>query len=134
MDCLVDTSVWIDFFNGTETTEVTCLKSLLNIGSVATTPVIVMEVLQGIRSEKACRQVQKRLACLKFYNIDDERYIEAAMLYRQLRGQGVTIRKSIDCLIASVALHFNLPILHKDRDFTHIALHSDLICYPANRH
>ncbi len=134
MDCLVDTSVWIDFFNGTKNAGVERLKSLLNHGEVATSPVILMEVFQGIRSDQTCKRVQQQLACLSCYPIADGRYIEAAHLYRQLRKQGVTVRKSIDCLIASVALYFKLPVLHRDRYLTHIARHSDLICFSPDQH
>ena len=134
MDCLVDTSVWVDFFNGNASPEVDTLKQLLLNGRVAIVPVIQMEILQGVRSDKSCQKVLKQLSCLADYPIDSERYIEAAMLYRQFRKKGLTIRKSIDCLIAAVAIHFQLPVLHRDRDFTHIVHHSDLVCLSPDRH
>ncbi len=134
MDCLVDTSVWIDFLNGRATPEVASLKSLLLSGRVATTPVIVMEILQGLRHDRDCHKVYRQTSLLSHYPIADERYIEAADLYRGLRKNGVTIRKSVDSLISAIAIHFSLPVLHSDRDFSSIASHSDLIIYSPDTH
>ena len=134
MDCLVDTSVWIDFLNGQRNTQVEQLKGLLLVGSVATTPVVVMEVLQGIRDDRSCRDMLQKMESLTHYAIDSQHYVEAAMLYRQLRKKGVTIRKSIDCLIAAVCIRHNVPILHNDRDFSQMVDHSDLITLAWDTH
>ncbi|KEQ19219.1 type II toxin-antitoxin system VapC family toxin [Endozoicomonas numazuensis] len=134
MDTLVDTSVWIDFFNGNSTPQTACLEELLSCGDACTSPIIIMEVLQGIRNDKQCKKTEQMLLCLTRYPIAEEYYRESAMLYRSLRKRGVTIRKSLDCLIAVTAIQNTLPILHCDRDFRAIAEHSDLITCSFNAH
>ena len=134
METLIDTSVWIDFFNGTNNTQVVTLEKLLLNGDACTCPVVLMEVLQGIRSDKICQNTEKLLSSLALYEINTEHYLEAAQLFRCLRKQGLTIRKSLDCLIATVAIQNQLPILHRDRDFTAIARHTKLVCLPVEMH
>ncbi|PJE77707.1 Ribonuclease VapC11 [invertebrate metagenome] len=134
MDCLVDTSVWVDFLNGQTNVQVEQFRSLLLAGSMATTSVVIMEILQGIRSDRQCRNIQQKMKCLTHYAIDEQCYVESAMLYRQLRKKGVTIRKSVDCLIAAVCIHYRVPILHRDRDFSQIVAHSDLMNFAPDIH
>ncbi|WP_067585788.1 type II toxin-antitoxin system VapC family toxin [Endozoicomonas ascidiicola] len=134
MDIMVDTSVWVDFFNGVENQYVHYLEKSLQEGRVATCPVILMEVLQGIRSDKACQKTKIFLSSLASYSISDQLYIDSALLYRAARKKGLTIRKSVDCLIAVTAIHHALPLLHKDRDFDAIEKYSKLICVNANQH
>ena len=134
MDILVDTSVWIDFLKGTGNSHVACLERLLHKGEVGTCPAVLMEVLQGIRSDSACKNTEKLMTSLAQYPIADTFYLESAWLYRHLRKNGLTIRKSLDCLIAVVAINNQLPLLYKDRDFDAISKHSDLICFQVNCH
>ncbi|WP_299729376.1 PIN domain nuclease [uncultured Endozoicomonas sp.] len=134
MDIMVDTSVWVDFFNDIDNPQVNYLMRLLQEGRVGTCPVILMEVLQGIRDDKACKKTQNYLSSLASYSISDQLYMDSAMLYRNARKKGVTIRKSVDCLIAVTAIHHALPLLHKDRDFDAIEKYSELICVNANQH
>jgi predicted nucleic acid-binding protein len=122
---LVDTSVWIDFFNGSDTENVkTFCKYLENDYPLFICPVIVQEVLQGIKNEKEFKQVKDYLFALNVLNMDS---IEAALgavdIYRKLRQKGITIRKSNDCLIAYYAIKYSLKIIHNDRDFDNILLH-----------
>ena len=124
---LIDTSVWINFFKAKETQSSLFLKHNLNNMILATCPVIVQEVLQGIVSDADEKTVK-----LYFNNLTklrEEPYTlaeEAAELYRFLRKQGITIRKPNDCLIAIFAIKNNIPLLQDDRDFEMIAKHSSL--------
>ena len=134
MDILVDTSVWVDFFNDVENPQVHCLVKLLQDGRVATCPVILMEVLQGIRADNACKKTESYLSSLASYSISDQLFIDSAMLYRRARKKGITIRKSVDCLIAVTAIHYALPLLHRDHDFDAIEKCSRLICVNTSQH
>jgi len=119
---LIDTSVWIDFFNGVDSDNVNVFNYYLeNDFPIFICPVIIQEILQGIKSEKEYKQVKEYLFALNVLNDDD---IEAAMgavkIYRKLREKGITIRKSNDCLIAYYVIKYSLKILHRDRDFDNI--------------
>ncbi|MBO9484368.1 PIN domain nuclease [Salinisphaera sp. G21_0] len=134
MDILVDTSVWVDFFNDVENPQVHYLVKLLQEGRVATCPVILMEVLQGIRADDECKKTESYLSPLASYSISDQLFIDSAMLYRSARKRGITVRKSVDCLIAVTAIHYTLPLLHRDRDFDAIEKCSKLICVNASQY
>ena len=116
---LADTSVWINFFKGIESKEVTILtKYIENDNPIFLCPTIVQEVLQGINSDKQFREIKKYLLAFNILNDDGlEMAISAAILYRSLRKKGITIRKSNDCLIAQYAINHSLHVLHQDRDF-----------------
>jgi hypothetical protein len=119
---LVDTSVWIDFFRGVENTNVQILTEYLTEDDpVFICPIILQEILQGIRTEKQFNEIKEYLLCLNILNEDSiESALGAADLFRKLRKKGITIRKSNDCLIAWYAIKYSLNILHKDRDFDQI--------------
>jgi predicted nucleic acid-binding protein len=106
---LVDTSVWIEVMRANDPLD---LDAVADFNSVATCPPVVQEVLQGIREESAFRLA--RQAMLELPMIDApmpiEVWIEGAQLYRVLRGQGVTVRSSVDCLIAACAIRHDLAI------------------------
>jgi predicted nucleic acid-binding protein len=125
---LIDTSVWINFFKGTETTSSLYLKRNLSNILIATCPVIVQEVLQGIANDKDFEQVKTNFS--NFINLSANNpytmAIQSANLYRKLRKKGVTIRKPNDCLITSYAINNSIPLLHDDQDFFNIAKHTDL--------
>jgi predicted nucleic acid-binding protein len=129
---LVDSSVWIDGFNPKiQSPEKDLLKQLIaNDYPIYVCPVIYQEVLQGIREDKAYKQIQFILRQYRMTDIDLMRVTEYAVdLYRHLRKKGITIRKSVDCLIASYAILGDLHILHNDSDFTQIAKESTLKIY-----
>ncbi|WP_252180300.1 PIN domain-containing protein [Endozoicomonas sp. 4G] len=134
MDTMIDTSVWIDFFNGANNAHVLSLEHLLQTGNACICPVVLMEVLQGIRTDKQYRQTERLMSSLTCFTIPEAYYKDSAKLYRDLRKQGVTIRKSIDCLIAVTAINNGLPILHRDRDFSAIEKHSGLVCTVVKEH
>ncbi len=120
---LIDSSVWIDFFNGTEGSAISALEKLIaDEEEVYLSEYILTEVLQGFRDEmeyEAARQCLLRFPIARLRNKDS--YIEAAQIYRQCRKQGITIRKTADCLIARTAIENDLFLLHKDNDFNLIA-------------
>jgi predicted nucleic acid-binding protein len=125
---VVDTSVWIDFFRDTGTWQVEHLARLIaDDEPVALTDVVLTEILQGLPSDRDARRVERRLVAfdmLRLEGLDDFR--RAASLYRQARTRGVTIRRTLDCLIASVCVRDEAPVLHADADFDHLAACTDL--------
>ena len=126
---LVDSSVWIDGFNPKiKTPEKEHLKQLIQDDyPIYLCPVIYQEVLQGIRDERAYEQIKSILQHYEMIHIDIMNVTEHAIdLYRLLRKKGITIRKSVDCLIASYAILANMALLHNDIDFSHIAQASKL--------
>jgi len=124
---LVDTSVWINFFKGHETQSSLYLKNNLSNIVIATCPVIIQEVLQGIVSDKDFRYFSSYFDTLtKLIENSYELAYEAAMLYRELRKKGATIRKPNDCLIAVYAIRNNIALLQDDRDFQLIAQRTKL--------
>lgn len=115
---VVDTTVWIDYFRGSVTRETEWLDRELQRQRLGLTDLILCEVLQGIRSPRAFAQVRRDL--LMFEVIESggiETAVAAAQNYQSLRRQGYTIRKTLDCLIATVCLRKRLKLLHRDRDF-----------------
>ena len=132
MNLIVDSSVWIDSFNPKiKSTEKEILRQLIfNDYPIYLCPVIYQEVLQGIREDKIFEEVKYILQQYKMIEIDLMDVTNYAIsLYRRLRKKGITIRKSIDCLIASYAILEDMYILHNDSDFTQIAKESKLQIY-----
>ena len=124
---LVDTTVWIDFFAAKSTPEVAELERLLNEEEdICTCGIILTEVLQGIRQDEDYRRTLSRFETFLFLPMDRPSFVRAAELYRSLRRRGVTIRKPVDCMIASVAIEHNIALFHNDRDFDPIEAHCGL--------
>lgn len=125
---IVDTSVWVDFFRGAGTWQVDLLGERLDADeSVALTDIVFTEILRGLSDERSVRRVERRLRAHDIHvlqPLDDHR--RAAALYRRCRRRGVTIRRTLDCLIAAVCIRQRLPILHSDADFDRLAAHSEL--------
>lgn len=129
---LVDSSVWIDYFNGTVTRETEKLDRLLGVEPVAVGDLILAEVLQGFRSESDFNEARRLLASLVVVQLGGEEIaVQAARNFRSLRAQGVTIRKTIDTLIATCCIENRYALLYSDRDFDpfvrHLGLRSALI-------
>lgn len=122
---LADTSVWVDLFSRKPTLSIdTSQLSLL-----ATCPPVVQEVLQGIGEAKILRFVQASLLALHLLptgGVQVSTYLHAADIYRNGRKRGFTVRSSVDCLIAAIAIEADLPIWHRDRDFDAISQFTDL--------
>ena len=127
MMVLVDTTVWIDFFGNRAEPHVATLEELIETNEdLCLSGVILTEVLQGIRSDADYRKTKDYLGDLLFLPMRQATFVRAAEVYRALRKKGITIRKPVDCMIASVAIEYNLRLLHNDRDFDQIAKHSKL--------
>jgi predicted nucleic acid-binding protein len=124
---LVDSTVWIDFLRGGATPEVGEVERLLSEGEdVCTCGVVLTEVLQGIREDDDYRRASLRFNVLLFLPMARETFVRAAELYRSLRRRGITIRKPVDCMIASVCLEHGASLLHNDRDFDPMESHCGL--------
>jgi hypothetical protein len=127
MMVLVDTTVWIDFFSANLNTHVQTLENLINDRQdICVCGVILTEVLQGIRNDSEFKKTRNLFTNLIFLPMPYSVYLRAAEIYRALRRKGITIRKSVDCMIAAVALEHEIPLLHNDKDFTPIEKHFGL--------
>ncbi|MCT0216872.1 PIN domain nuclease [Synechococcus sp. CS-1330] len=125
---VVDSSVWIDFFNGVSTPEVDRLDALLGVTPLAIGDLILVEVMQGFRNERdvaTARQLFRSLALLPL--LGGSNPWKAAENYRQLRRKGITVRKTIDGIIATACIEANLPLLFSDRDFQPYVEHLGLV-------
>jgi hypothetical protein len=121
---LVDSSVWIDFLRGGTAPETLFLKDSLERGDpVWLVPPILQEVLQGADSLPRFNKWDQALGELPMVEGRDQRNVarEAALLYAKCRWAAFTPRSANDCLIAAYAIRFELPLLHRDRDFERIA-------------
>ena len=115
---IVDTTVWIDYFQGVENPETEWLNTELDRQRLGLTDIILCEVLQGVRDDVVAREVERRLLSLEVFDTGGvEVAREAARNYRALRSRGHTVRKTIDCLIATFCLRGQHSLLHRDRDF-----------------
>lgn len=119
---LVDTSVWIDFLAARNTPQVAALESFIDQREdLCLCGVILTEVLQGIRDDKQHEQTESVLSNLIYLPMDRSTFLLAANIYRTLRSRGITIRNSVDCMIAAVCIEQEAHLLHNDRDFDSIA-------------
>ena len=120
---VVDTSVWIDFLGGRRTHQAVRCEQLIENGEpVALTDVIFAEILQGIATDDEAAEVERHLRAfpiLRLGSLDD--FALAASLYREARRRGVTVRKTLDCLIAAPCVRTGSPLLHADADFDRLA-------------
>lgn len=124
---LVDTSVWIDFFAGRDLPNVAKLEqSILDNEDLALSGIILTEILQGIPNDTTYRRVRRYLSALIMLPMPESVFVRAADIYRKLRKQGITIRKTNDCIIAATALEHHCQLLHNDKDFRPIAKHYSL--------
>ena len=124
---IIDTSVWIDYFNGKATAETEVLDRLLGIESLIVGDLILVEVLQGFRSDRNFRQALGLLAALEFREMAGQRVaIASARNYRMLRAQGVTVRKTVDVIVGTFCILNGHRLLHSDRDFDPMESHLGL--------
>jgi len=120
---LVDTSVLIDFLKGTDNDAVRTLDNILEMGiSYGINEFIYQEVLQGARTVEEFDRLKEYLETMSFYSLKSgkESYERAALLYFNCRRAGITIRSTIDLLIAQTAIENDLYLLHNDNDFTNM--------------
>ncbi|NHN93586.1 type II toxin-antitoxin system VapC family toxin [Acetobacter sicerae] len=124
---LVDSSVWIDFFRGTVTPQVDALDRLLGEELVAIGDLMMTEVLQGFASERDFNKARRLLGALDLVEIGGrDVMIEAARYFRDLRARGITIRKTIDTLVATRCIVSGYRLLYSDRDFDPFVTHLGL--------
>ncbi len=122
---VVDSSVWIDYFGGRLTRETDRLDSLLGEEPIAIGDLVLAEVLQGFRADKDFRRAKELLMSLNVVNmLDTTIALKSAANSRALRKKGVTVRKTIDAIIATYCIANKLALLHCDKDF--LAFHHHL--------
>lgn len=127
---LVDTSVWIDYFNGINNRQTENLDQILSEQSVLVGDIILAEILQGFDSDKEFRLAKEALVPLDCVHLGGKSLaIEAASNFRFLRSKGVTIRKTVDMFIGSWCIENEVELLHNDKDFDQIAIHLPLQIY-----
>ena len=115
---LVDSSVWIDYFNGNQTSQTDWLDSSLGNTPIVIGNLILTEVLQGFQNDKDFKIAKDLLLRIPFMSMGEQTLaLESAMNYRFLRRKGVTVRKTIDVIIGTFCIHNQLTLLHCDRDF-----------------
>ena len=128
---LVDSSVWIDYFKGTVTTQTQILDALLGNEPLAIGDLILTEVLQGFDDDRDFNQARKMLTSLIVIELGGQEIaIQAAKNFRALRVLGVTVRKTIDTVIATRCIESGYDLLHNDRDFDPFAKHLGLRVVP----
>jgi predicted nucleic acid-binding protein len=124
---LVDSSVWIDYFRGAATPQTDKLDALLGVESLATGDLVLTEVLQGFDRERDFNLAKKLLTSLAIVNIGSQDVaVQAAKNYLTLRGLGVTVRKTIDTVIATRCIRDGITLLYSDRDFDPFVRHLGL--------
>ena len=130
---LVDTSAWVEYLRGSNSDTRSHLHRLLDEAApLHTTDLVVMEVLAGARDETHATQLRRLLSRCEFAPVESLRdYESAALLYRQCRRGGETIRALTDCLIAAVAIRAGLDVLQADKDFEALERHTPLRLYSA---
>jgi predicted nucleic acid-binding protein len=131
---IVDTSIWVNYYNSVKDENSELVNSLIDSDEIIVLPVILQEILQGIKEDKVFVLTKELLLSYHYLKIDPVySAIRAAELYRFLRQKGVTIRKPNDCLIAAICIDNKIPLFHNDKDFDNIAKHTSLKIYkPTN--
>ena len=115
---LVDSSVWIDYFNGRKTDKTDWLDSAIGNKHIIVGDLILTEILQGFQSNNDFRTAKSLLLDFPFMDmVGQELAIKSALNYRFLRKKGVTVRKTIDVMIGTFCIHYQCSLLHDDRDF-----------------
>jgi len=126
---LVDSSVWVDYFRGKPTAQTVLLEGLLDSQEIAIGDLIFTEVLQGCRFDKEFNEVRRLLARLDLVVLGGEDVVvQAARNYRKLRSLGITVRGTIDVVLATRCIVSGHQLLHSDRDFDALERHLGLRC------
>ena len=125
---LVDTSIWIDYFNGCENNKTNALDAALIDGTVAIGDIIFLEFLQGFRHDRDYNSAKQALSTLEVYEMFRPSMVLAcAENYRALRKKGITIRKTTDVTIATFCIENSLPLLYSDKDFDPFVKYLELV-------
>jgi predicted nucleic acid-binding protein len=129
---VVDSSVWIDFLNGRNAPHVKALRAVLGNDEIIVGDLMLCEVLQGLESKRAARDVEALLRRFQIVPmVGGAIAVGAASNFRSLRRRGITIRKTIDLLIGTWCIENRRPLLHNDSDFRPMARYLGLIEVPA---
>jgi predicted nucleic acid-binding protein len=124
---IVDSSVWIAYFGGRLTPQTDLLHGALGWQDIALGDIILCEVLQGYRRQQDFDTARQALLQFPVYSLGGtEMALKSAKNYRALRQQGITVRKTIDCLIATFVIERGFTLLHSDRDFDPFEMHLGL--------
>ena len=130
---LVDSSVWIDYFNGNLTEATEYLEAILGIENLIIGDLILTEVLQGFKSDKDFAMAKNLLTSFDVHNLlDQDIAIKSADNFRILRKKGLTVRKTIDVIIATYCIEHRISLLQADKDFTPFASHLGLKILPKS--
>ncbi len=125
---LVDTSVWIDYFNGKVTAKTILLEKFLDEEIIVVGDLILVELLQGFASETDAAIALKELSKFVYFDMAGKDVaIESAKNFRYLRKKGITVRKTMDMLIGTFCIQNNIKLLHNDRDFDPMERHLHLL-------
>jgi predicted nucleic acid-binding protein len=125
---MVDSSVWIDFLGDEITPQVAELALHIKHGEVLLGDLVLTQILQGIRSGREFRIVRRSLSVLESASlVNPDLAIKSAQNYRFLRQLGITVRKSVDCLIATWCIEHDVPLLHSDKDYDPFEKHLGLV-------
>jgi hypothetical protein len=125
---VVDSSVWIDYFNGRDIPEVVTLDRLLETELLAVGDLILVEVLQGFRQDQDYQTARRLLNSLTVFEmLGNEMAMKSADNFRTLRKQGITVRKTIDVIIATFCIDRGHELLFSDKDFAPFVEHLGLI-------
>jgi predicted nucleic acid-binding protein len=117
---IVDTTVWVDYLRGSSNPETSYLDRILAIERLGLTDLILCEVLQGVDEDSSAARVLRELRRFEIFETGSQHVaVESAKNFRTLRFKGRTVRKTIDCLIATFCLAQGHSLLHRDRDFDH---------------
>jgi hypothetical protein len=129
---LVDSSVWIDYFRGADTPQVEMLDGMFGRTPLAVGDLIVAEVLQGVQDDRGFNVVRKTLDAFTQIDLAGHHIaVKAARNFRILRAKGITVRKTIDNIIATRCIEDSLTLLHSDKDFNPFHMHLGLrVAYP----
>jgi predicted nucleic acid-binding protein len=129
---LVDTSVWIDYFNGIKNQQSDYLEYLLSTDTVIVGDIILAELLQGFDSDREFKLAKQALDPLDCVTLGGKSIaIQAATNFRILRSKGITIRKTVDMLIGTWCINHQVTLLHRDKDFDQMAMELPLIIYDS---
>lgn len=131
---IVDTSVWVDFFNDRPSRESEVLDAILGVEPVGIGDIILVEILQGFRSDADYRKTRNLLASLPAFDmLGASRAVQCANYFRMLRKKGITIRKTADVIIAGFCIENGFPLLYSDRDFQPFVEHFGLKTFSINQ-
>jgi predicted nucleic acid-binding protein len=125
---VVDSSIWIDYFNGKINKKTDWLDEALGIEPIIVGDIILAEVLQGFQNEKDFKTAKNLLLEFPFMEmLGQELAIKSSMNYRSLRQKGITVKKTMDVMIGTFCIHHNFSLLHNDKDFDPLEKHLKLI-------